>query len=747
MAFQQLSADAENRCDTNAFASALLSQAACQQSMGLYCEALERIAKAGLMITNGNHPPALRMRLEAALGGAYAATRRYSDGERLLRYSLESAAKLGDDQARLSILQNLGNLLAARTVPANEGAIENGRGSTLVFVPARVKSMDALQESVQCYNQAIELAQALTNRRTEIRLLLNKARAQMKAGNLTNAANTADKSVQVLRTLPDSQEKGFLAVSAARCLCDLDVLAAGNSAHRFESALGLLENAKQLAETAKDLRTASFAWGYLADIHHRRKELETALFCAEQALFRAQEFGDDDARFHWQWLVGSILRDQGQIERSITWYRQAVRTLQGRRGDFYTGSSMRGFGAAFHESLGDVFYQLADLLLQKAAESATGTETARGLTLEARQTIEMLKTVELESYFLGDDCTGLLRKQARVLDSSASDTTVIYYIPLPDRTEILVSLKDGLHRITSPATSRQVGSEAQKLRSALENPSSTNYLEPAQRLSQWLIQPVEPLLKKQGIENLLFVPDAALRGIPMSVLYDGKHFLLENYTIAVSPGLSILGVDSRFRKRSRALVCGISKPVQDHAELKYVPAELREIGALFKGNVLLDDQFQVARFQQALAGADASIVHIASHAHFGGDAQQSYILAFDDRVTLERLEELIEPCLLSSVPIELLTLSACQTAVGDERSALGLAGVAVKSGARSTLATLWSVNDESTERLMISFYQILKQPKIGKAKALQMAQRQLLLDKRFEHPFFWSPFVLIGDWF
>jgi CHAT domain-containing protein len=96
-------------------------------------------------------------------------------------------------------------------------------------------------------------------------------------------------------------------------------------------------------------------------------------------------------------------------------------------------------------------------------------------------------------------------------------------------------------------------------------------------------------------------------------------------------------------------------------------------------------------------------------------------------------------------PVELLTLSACQTAVGDERAALGLAGVAIKAGARSALASLWFVNDESTSKLVTEFYQQLQNPTLSKAQALQQAQKSLM-EQGYQHPLYWAPFLLIGNW-
>ena len=91
-------------------------------------------------------------------------------------------------------------------------------------------------------------------------------------------------------------------------------------------------------------------------------------------------------------------------------------------------------------------------------------------------------------------------------------------------------------------------------------------------------------------------------------------------------------------------------------------------------------------------------------------------------------------------------MSACQTAAGDTQAALGLAGVAVRSGARSTVATLWSIQDNSTAELMTQFYRVLKNSEISKAEALRQAQLSLLRDPKYQHPFYWSAFVLVGNW-
>jgi CHAT domain-containing protein len=113
---------------------------------------------------------------------------------------------------------------------------------------------------------------------------------------------------------------------------------------------------------------------------------------------------------------------------------------------------------------------------------------------------------------------------------------------------------------------------------------------------------------------------------------------------------------------------------------------------------------------------------------------------------MDRLSQIVGSFKFRDQPLELLSLSACQTAAGDDRAALGLAGVAIKAGARSALATLWFVNDEASSALVTEFYRQLKNPSLSKAQALRQAQMTLLDNPEYQHPIFWSPFLLLNNW-
>jgi CHAT domain-containing protein len=195
------------------------------------------------------------------------------------------------------------------------------------------------------------------------------------------------------------------------------------------------------------------------------------------------------------------------------------------------------------------------------------------------------------------------------------------------------------------------------------------------------------------------------------------------------------------------IVNALSQGVQGFPPLEHVPEEARNITAMYGGKELLNGDFNNKNFRGEFAQTDYSIVHIASHGHFDSDARKTFVLTFDNKLGLDDIEHLLRPSQIRDKPVELLTLSACETAAGDDRAALGLAGVAIKAGARSAFATLWCVNDEASSVLVSDFYAGLKlTPAITKAQALQHAQCKLIADPRYSHPCYWSPYLLIGNW-
>jgi CHAT domain-containing protein len=142
-----------------------------------------------------------------------------------------------------------------------------------------------------------------------------------------------------------------------------------------------------------------------------------------------------------------------------------------------------------------------------------------------------------------------------------------------------------------------------------------------------------------------------------------------------------------------------------------------------------------------------TITHVFSHAQFFPQVSNTFIVTYNDKLSMNQLEQLIAPKQYSDVPLELLTLSACETAKGNERAALGLAGIAYKAGARSAVATLWSVREDVVYHLFKRFYQEFGEKQQPKAQAMQQAQLMLLRKyPSWQHPHYWAAFLLIGHW-
>lgn len=316
----------------------------------------------------------------------------------------------------------------------------------------------------------------------------------------------------------------------------------------------------------------------------------------------------------------------------------------------------------------------------------------------------------------------------------------------------------------------QVLALAQQFRSEVADPSKTNtrsYIKSAKKLYDWLIRPIERELRDRQIGNIAFVLDTGLRFIPLAALYDGKQFLVENYSIGLMPSLSLTDPRLVDLGQAEVLAAGATQ-FTDQAPLPAVQLELTNIRRLWPGSILLNQDFTLTNLKNQRQRQPFGLVHLSTHGEFlPGDLTDSYIQLQDRRLRLNQLRELN----WNDPPLDLLVLSACRMALGDREAELGFAGLAVQAGARSALASLWNVSDEGTSGLMAEFYQQLRQSPI-KAEAIRQAQIQMLKgnvkvqngqlqwsggkavlpieleslgDRTLSHPYYWSAFTLIGS--
>ena len=502
------------------------------------------------------------------------------------------------------------------------------------------------------------------------------------------------------------------------------------------STLTLLTQAQQQANTLNNRRAKSYVLGTLGRLYEQEQQWGEAQQVTGQALAIAQSLNAADIAYQWQYQLGRLLEAQQDTAGAIAYTAEAVNTLESLRGDLVAINPDVQF--SFRESVEPIYRELVRLLLS--------TPTPDSLN-QARQTIESLQVAELENFFR-EACLTAQPKQIDAIDPTAA---VVYPIILKDRLAVILSLPgQPLHYHETRLSQSEVESTLNRLFQSL-NPAFSNRerLRLSEQVYDWLIRPVEQELVSSQIETLVFVLDGSLRNLPMAALYNGEQYLVEKYSVALAPGLVLLDSQPLAQDRLKAVLAGISESNIGFSALPAVDEELALISSQLPSEELLNGEFTKTSFQEQIEKTPFPVIHLATHGQFSSNPQETFIVTWQDRVRVNELTTFLRTREQDNLsPLELLVLSACQTAAGDKQATLGLAGVAVRSGARSTLATLWSVKDESTAVLMTEFYQALTQAQAGvtKAEALRQSQIALIESPQFNHPLYWAPFVLVGNW-
>ncbi len=700
--------------DAKGQALALARSGEASLAIGQVPRGIESLSRA-LEIAEAADDPRLQSAIGASLGNGYATAGRFDRAEALLRWSVESAERIGDEKTVASASNNLGNLFATQ-----------GR----------------FDEAEQAFRRALDGARTTGDQELAIRASANLARTLVETGRQEEAAQLLFVSLDQIDQLSATHQKAYSLISIGRLFTRIASTDGHAKSEWVEAAYQALSKASRISEKLGDQAGESYALGYLGNLYEWVGRYDEALQLTQQAIVVAQRADTKEALYRWYWQAGHILVAKDDRESAIFSYQQAVDTLESIRQDVNAG--IRARKTTFRETAGPVYFELADLLLRRSANQRNEDRATQDL-VDARQTVELLKGAELEDYFQ-DDCVAALQAKTAGIDRLESRTAAIYPIILDDRTEMLLSLPDGIERISVAVGKTALTAEIRAFRSKLEKRTTHEYYVHARQLYDWLFLPIEPALQKHGIETLVIVPDGAMRTIPLAALHDGERFLGARYALATTPGLTLTDPRPIERKNVELLANGLSVSVQGFPSLPSVDDEIASIERLYGGTILKNKEFVVANMERALSKNPFSIVHIASHAQFDSNLDSTFLLTYDGKLSMNALEQFIGSTKFRDDPVELLTLSACQTAAGDDRAALGLAGIAVKAGARSAVATLWTVNDPASAALVTEFYEQLKDPGISKARALQRAQLQLAEDLRYWHPSYWSPFLLIGNW-
>jgi len=661
------------------------------------------------------------------------------------------------------------------------------------------KSAADYNQAREYFQNSIKLAHSQKQLLAEMRGLLNLIQlgsqtSETKVISDETFNNAHKDALKILKDLPDSATKVYGAIHLAY----LQRHSQGTSPFTYcptqmlsseSEALNLLTNSVLTSNNLQDNRLQSYANGALGHFWECHQDRKKALKYTQIAIIAADKnLSAKDSLYLWEWQAGRILDQQNRKEEAIASYQRAFETLEDIRQGILTAE--RDVQFDFRDVVRPLYRTLARSRLE-LLEVAEIAEKQRAKELsQVVETIDALKLAELQNYF-GNDCilSGLNPKPVAELleDNSAAfkNTGFLSSIILDGKTGILLQLPNQTTKfkwIKDPnqeGTSKIVSSDRlqktiAEFRSGLiKGEEEVNYdTTTAAELYDWIIRPFAEDIKPETVKTLVFLQDGFLRSVPMAALYDRqqKKYLVETYAIATTPSLRITTPKVRdsfrtvegHRSTQKALVLGLTQKATIDGKafdaLFSVPEEVSAVKSLFPNYTdLIDDNFVPESFKQKLEKTIYPIVHVASHAQFGIIAKDTFIVTGkNQKLTISQLENSLRNLNSKLDNVELLVLTACETAVGDDRATLGLAGVALQVGVKSAIASLWSVTDVSTAELVKTFYTNYRNAGMSIAEALQKAQIRMINAKKlspseginikYDNPVYWAPMIAIGNW-
>jgi CHAT domain-containing protein/tetratricopeptide (TPR) repeat protein len=696
----------------------LLNQVQALKALGFYRRALKTLEQVDriLKLQPDSITKASSLR---SLGDVLQLVGNLDRAEQVLQKSLEIAKQDKSTDIHSETLLSLGNLARLQQNP--KGAMEFYQQASTIALGRKAK----LQTQLNLFGLLAE-----TNDVATAQPIFPQIQAQLLL--LTPSRDTVYAKINFANSLMNFQQRAKVASASSGLLSGIETA-------------NIIASAVDQAKSLGDRRAIAYALGTLGKLYEQNQQFPAAQDLTQQALLTAQSIDASDIAYLWQWQLGRLLKAQGNTEAAIAAYTETVNTLQAIRGDLIAINS--GLQFSFRESVEPVYRQLVTLLLSDS-QNQNATNQQKRLK-QAQATLESLQLAELVNFFRADCLTPNAVDIAKV-DRSAA---VFYPIVLDDSLEVILSTpQQPLQHYSTPISRLQIEDKVGDLRLELRDPSSKDYLVNVQKLYDWLIRPAASQIAQSGVKTIVFVLDGELRDIPMAALHDGQRFLAESYNISLTPGLQLLDPKPLAKDPIAAITAGLSKVGPSFGPLKLSPLpnverELEQIQAQVPSTVLLNQAFTNANLETAIDTSSFPIVHLATHGKFSSKLEETYLVTWDGKIDIERLNQLLQDRNRKTDKIlELLILSACETARGDKRAALGLAGMAVRAGARSTIASLWSVDDEATASFMTALYKNLADKNTNKAEALRQAQIALLGDRQLNHPYFWAPFVLLGNW-
>ncbi|EKU96530.1 hypothetical protein Lepto7375DRAFT_0536 [Leptolyngbya sp. PCC 7375] len=696
--------------DTLGHLQAQLNQAQALQSLGFYRQAQTQLED---IITALANQPASSLKAIALMtfGNGLRHNGETARAQQTLEAALALAQELNDPALTSQILLNLGHASQA-----------NPSLALAHYQKAQATAPTAL---IQFQAQVSQLRLLATQ---------NPAAARLLGADLEQMLQQA--------RLPISREAIYAQLHLAQTLLQYALLQADVSFDSPEHLLSLLNHIDQQAQSLQDPIAQAYVLSYQGELYGKSQQWIEAQALTEQALRQAQTLQAPEMVYPFALQLGRLQTAQGNRTKAIDAYNVAIDALGTLRKDLIATSDETQFN--FRDDVEPIYREFVKLLLQGEA----GKSPEENDIKQARDLIEDLQVAEINDYFQ-DAC---IQGSPVAVDEVESTAAVIYPILLDDRLDVIVSVADQpIRHYSTPVSPDQVEQTVRQLLRALTSPiraSQSTTTQQLQTVYDWILGPVEADLAQQDIESLVFVADGILRTLPLTTLHDGEQYLIEKYNVVLSPGLNLLDPRPLQRQSLQMLAGGLSEARSGFPALPFVSDELQQVTTQIPNHqVLFNQELTKANLLNSLETVPAGVVHLATHGQFSASAEDTFILTWEGKLTLKEMSAVLQMRNRSDIsPVELLVFSACKTASGDSRAILGIAGTAIRSGARSTLAGLWAINDQAAAVYMAEFYKALAQPGTTKAEAFRQAQLALMQDPQLASPYFWSPFVLVGNW-
>ncbi len=668
-------------------------------------------------------------------------------------------------------------------------------------------ALGARQLASDNISRALELAKSTGDHRRQAYYLNNMAILQSDGGDLATAERTYLEALAMMREIKNQHGEaqvldnlGTLYVSKQQRQQALDTLT---------RALSLKRALNEVPGEGNTLANLMFAW-------QRFQQPRLAVLYGKQAINRFQLTRNRISRLE-QELQASYLTSKEKVYRELVNLlisqgrlaeaQQVLRLLKEEeyfkfiRGSSATDKPNEGVTLTPEEAEWSKRYnEISNRIASIGHERGKLREKLRRTPLEEQRLIALEKDLEVAnqrfqsfldelSATFGNTSASTLRltalRDAQALQTDLRDlgkgTVALFTVVSDEKYSVILVTPDTQLAREYPIKAAELNQKVFDFRQTLQRPD----IDPrplAQELYKVLIGPIVSDLKQTQAKTLMWSLDGSLRYLPVAALHDGSSYLVEQYQSVVFTPASNARLKDRPRPHWTGLGLGVSKAVENFPPLEGVPVELRSIIrapglqrtisqiplGLVPGKVLLDDAFTRSAMRSELR-RNYRLVHIASHFLFkpGNENDSFLLLGNGEHLTLSEIKRAVT----MFHGVELLTLSACDTATGgadaNGKEVEGFAVLAQRQGAKSVMASLWPVADNSTRLLMQEFYRLrTSTARVSKAEALRQAQLQLLSGRGrpsshrsiklstgtnearvdYSHPFFWAPFILIGNW-